>query len=102
MFPSGRVSFQHSSHVTRSFPVWVAVLIAVVLGSFAYGQSGAGQTPAGPTIVTNVDEVSFDLVVRDKKNKAVLDLKPEDITVMDKGAPVKIADLRLLNGKSGS
>ncbi len=51
-----------------------------------------------PTIVSNVDEVTLDLVVRDKKNKPVLDLKPGDIAVADSGSAVKLSDLRLVTG----
>src|ERR1035437_6738721 len=61
-------------------------------------------TPAtkseNPTIVTNVDEVTLDLVVHNKKNKPGLDLKPEDIAVTDNGAVVKLSDLRLVTGAS--
>src|ERR1700733_957194 len=55
-----------------------------------------------PTIVTNADEVTLDLVVHDKKNKPILDLKPDDVAVMDNGSPVKIADLRLVTGTSSA
>ncbi|MGD0568249.1 MAG: VWA domain-containing protein [Candidatus Sulfotelmatobacter sp.] len=60
-------------------------------------QSSAGQSP---TIVTNADEVTLDMVVRGKGNKPVLDLKPGDITVTDNGAKVTLSDLRLVTGKS--
>jgi VWFA-related protein len=57
--------------------------------------------PATPTIVSNVDEVSLDVVVRAKK-KPVLDLKPEDLAITDDGTPVKISALRLVTGDTGS
>src|SRR5580698_11094910 len=38
-----------------------------------------------PTFSTNVDEVSLDLVVHDKKHRPVLDLKPEDLAITDEG-----------------
>ncbi len=62
----------------------------------------SAQKSENPTIVTNADEVTLDLVVRDKKNKPVLDLKPGDIAVSDGGAAVKIADLRLITGPGGN
>ncbi|HEX4424107.1 MAG TPA: VWA domain-containing protein [Terriglobales bacterium] len=65
-------------------------------------QTAPDTKGAETTITTSVDEVSLDLVVRDKKNKPVLDLKPEDITLLDSGAPVKLTDLRLVTGASGS
>jgi VWFA-related protein len=88
----------------------VALLSLILLTLFAlpsYAQSGSGETtpaakPQSPAIVTNVDEVSLDLVVHTKKNKAVLDLKPEDIAVTDNGSAVKLIDLRLVTGTSAT
>jgi VWFA-related protein len=89
-------------------PIRTAAHVTTLLGLLtiflsplqAYGQAAPASKIEGPTIVTSVDEVSLDLVVRDKKNKPVLDLKPEDITLSDNGSPVKIADLRLVTGTS--
>jgi VWFA-related protein len=52
------------------------------------------------TIVSNADEVTLDLVVHDKRNKPVVDLKPEDIAVSDSGSAVKLTGFRLVTGKS--
>jgi VWFA-related protein len=64
----------------------------------------AAQEPADstPHFSTNVDEVSLDLVVHDKKHKPVLDLKPEDIAITDNGTPVKLNGFRLVRGEAGS
>jgi VWFA-related protein len=65
----------------------------------------AQTTPAkgeSPTIVSNVDEVTLDLVVHNRKNKPILDLKPEDIAVTDNGSAVKLSDLRLVTGASSA
>ncbi len=61
----------------------------------------AQQQTDKTTIVSNADEVTLDLVVHDKRNKPVVDLKPEDIAVSDSGSAVKLTDLRLVTGKSG-
>jgi VWFA-related protein len=37
------------------------------------------------------------LVVHDKKERPVLDLKPDDLTITDDGSPVKLGDLRLVD-----
>ena len=58
-----------------------------------------GQTPH---FSTNVDEVSLDLVVHDKRHKPVLDLKPEDIVITDEGTPVKLSAFRLVRGETAS
>lgn len=56
------------------------------------------QSAATPTILTSVDEVTLDMVVRNKKNKPVPDLKLGDITVSDGGTAVKLSDLRVVSG----
>jgi VWFA-related protein len=79
----------------------LAPLLLALLGSLTYAQTTAApaaQTP--PTIVTNADEVTLDMVVRGKGNKPVLDLKPGDIMVTDNGASVTLSDLRLVTGTS--
>jgi VWFA-related protein len=66
----------------------------------AAGQSAtAGQVPL---LSSNVDEVSVDLVVHDKKHKLVTDLQAGDIAVADDGAPVKVTGFRLISEGMGS
>src|SRR6266496_6412792 len=79
----------------------VALISLALIAPRGYPQTSAsaGQRP---TIVSNVEEVTLDLAVRDKKNKPVLDLKPDDIAVKDNGSPVKISNLRLVSGQSGT
>jgi len=85
-----------------------ALLAFSLLFPHAYAQTTpssappSAQTSASPTIVSNADEVTLDLVVHDKKNKPVVDLKPEDIAVSDSGSAVKITALRLVNGQPGA
>jgi VWFA-related protein len=88
----------------------VALLVPWAIGQVAGPQAAAApaaapQAPASqsntPTIVTSVDEVTLDMVVRNKKSKPVLDLKSGDIAVTDGGASVKLSDLRLVTGTSG-
>src|ERR1700678_1725676 len=55
---------------------------------------------ATPAIVTTVDEVTLDMVVRDNKNKPVLDLKPDEFWMSDNGSIVKLSGLRLVKGAS--
>ncbi len=84
-------------------------MLFLLLGSTAQGQAPA--TPPVPVPVpmdqtpsfsTNVDEVSLDLVVHDKHHKAVLDLKPEDISITDDGTPVKLNAFRLVRGETNA
>ena len=82
--------------------IGMAVLAGPMLLVSSFGQASSEKANPTQTIVSNVDEVSVDLVVRDKKDRPVLDLKPGDIAVTDNGSPVKIASLRLVNSNSHS
>jgi VWFA-related protein len=68
----------------------------------AQAAAAAAPTDAALSLTTTVDEVSLDLVVRTKKNKPILDLKPSDLAVTDNGSPVNLADLHLITGESKS
>jgi len=47
-------------------------------------------------------EIRLNLVVLDKKNKLVLDLKSGEIAITDGDSPVNLSNLRLVNGKEKS
>src|SRR5581483_6425412 len=53
-----------------------------------------------PAIVSKVEEVSLNLVVRTKRGKPVPDLKAGDLRIFEDGAPARISDLRLVTGSS--
>jgi len=90
----------------------VFLVSALLLTPFGRSQVAAGNNATGKTqsaaaggstaIVRNVQEVSLDLAVHNKKNKAVLDLKPADIAVIDNGSPVEISDLHLVSGANAA
>ena len=88
----------------------VAILTLVLLAPRGIAQTApasssdtpAAQKSVSPSIVTSADEVTIDLVVRNKKNEAVLDLKPPDIAITDGGSAVKVSDLRLVTGQSAA
>jgi VWFA-related protein len=85
----------------------VALLTFSFLVPGGYGQITPSQTTSAtksdsPTIISNVDEVTLDLVVHDRKNKPILDLRPEDIAVTDNGSAVKLSDLRLVTATAGT
>jgi hypothetical protein len=64
--------------------------------------STTAQEGSVPTLSTNVDEVSLDLVVRTKGGKPILNLIPGDLAITDNGVPVKLSDLHLVKGTSES
>jgi VWFA-related protein len=47
----------------------------------------------------NPDAINLDIVVLDKKDKPVLDLKPEEVVITDGDSPVSLSSLRLLTEK---
>lgn len=80
----------------------VIVMLLALLGVAAAAPWACAQGPVQPASQTvdfsaNVDEVSLDLVVHDKKNKPVLDLTQGEIAVSDNGAPVPLKSLRLVS-----
>jgi VWFA-related protein len=87
----------------------VALLTLMLFVARGFGQAAPVANGGAPpeqksensTIVTNADEVNVDLVVHNRKNDPVLDLKPEDIAVTDSGSAVKLSGLRLVTGQSG-
>ena len=78
----------------------VIVIFCLLLNGTGYSQTTVEKKSPDVTIETNVDEVSIDMVVRGKKNKPVLDLKPGDLSVSDDGTQAKISDLRIISGNS--
>lgn len=91
-----------SSFISRIGPL-VAVLawFSAVFAGYSFGQAEPPKAPSEQATSINVNEVSLDMVVRDKKGKLVSDLKPEDFSVTDGGTAVKISSLRLVSGDGG-
>ena len=75
------------------------LLLAIPVMGQATTDSGSGSSTS--SLVKNVDEVSIDFAVRNKK-KQVPDLKPQDVVVTDDGSVVKLSDLRLVTEQSGA
>jgi VWFA-related protein len=104
------VSTIQPGQLVKTIRTLLALLAIALFVPGTHGQTIAGQNAAqttapaavAPTIVTTVDEVTLDLVVRDKKHKPVLDLKPDDIAVTDNSSTVKLSDLRLVTGATSS
>src|ERR1700722_4616376 len=95
--------------VRKTITPFFALLSLIFCVPSIFGQSTPqSATPpptaapaASPAIITTVDEVTLDLVVR-QKNKPVLDLKPGDLAITDNGLPVKLSDLHLVTGESAA
>ena len=65
-------------------------------------QSAPAPVNQAPGMSTNVNEVSLDLVVHDKRHNAILDLKPEDLVVTDDGIPVKLTGFHLVSANAAA
>ena len=74
---------------------------------FCCGATLQSQAPVellqqGQVLKTDVNEVSLDLIVHDKRQAAVLDLKPDDLQVTDDGVPVKLSEFHLVSGEAAA
>ncbi|MGH9495706.1 MAG: VWA domain-containing protein, partial [Candidatus Sulfotelmatobacter sp.] len=73
--------------------------LAVFLLVFPFlAQAGGNQEPSRPVIRTTTREVALDLVVRDKHNHAVTDLRPDEVEVFEDGVKQDIRVFRSVKG----
>src|SRR5215467_101360 len=77
---------------------WLCGVIAIAVGTFAYAQQSQAPESQAPAIKAKAEEVVLDVVVRDKKGRAMNDLKPEDFQIFDNGEQKQIASFRLVQG----
>jgi len=62
-------------------------------------QNAADQAPS-TTVRTSAQEVLLDMVFRDKKGRAIRDVKPEEIHIFEEGTEQKVSSFRLVEGKN--
>src|ERR1700722_7094323 len=60
----------------------------------------AAQESSTPLIRSTTQEVLLDVVVRDKKEHLIRNLKPEDIRVLEDGVPQKLKGFRFTDAES--
>jgi len=65
----------------------------------ASGQATSSQAPS-PNVRSTAQEVVLDMVFRDKKGRAIHDLRPEEIHVLEDGVEQKVTSFRLVEGKA--
>ena len=78
-----------------------SLCLTVVLGIAQAQTQPAAQVPANgqePTFKAGGEEVVLDVVVRDKKNRVVKDLKATDFEVIDNGEKRPVKSFRLVEG----
>jgi VWFA-related protein len=79
----------------------ISVCLAVVLGIAQAQTEQDSQAPVNgqePSFKAGGEEVVLDVVVRDKKNRAVKDLKAADFEVLDNGQKRTVKSFRLVQG----
>ena len=81
--------------MARLLPV---VVTSVMLAFPLLSQTKAPQEPAQPVIRTTTREVMLDLVVRDKHQHPVTDLRPEEVEVFEDGARQNVRSFRNVQG----
>ena len=82
---------------STAISLW-ATAVAVSSGPAVLAQQPQTTTPAEDTVKARTNEVLLDVVVRDKKGRAVNDLKAEDFHILDNGEAQKVASFRLVQG----
>jgi VWFA-related protein len=75
------------------------LLVAVFSVPRACGQAAPQPVNPGVESPRNADQVYLDLVVADKNDRPVLDLKPDEIAITDGDSPVTLNNLSLVTGK---
>jgi len=75
-----------------------AAAIVLCAGAAVGGRQSQAPASSGRSVQTRSEEVLLDVVVRDKKGRAVNDLKQEDFHVLDNGDPKPIKSFRLVQG----
>lgn len=83
------------------FPIRFPAVIFIAIAMTTEIPVAATTQPAGEStsLQADADPVKLDLAVRDRHNKPVLDLKPQELSILDNGAKVSVSDLHLINGK---
>src|SRR6059058_2246719 len=82
---------------STAISLW-ATAVAVSSGPAVLAQQPQTTTPAEDTVKARTNEVLLDVVVRDKKGRAVNDLKAEDFHILDNGEAQKVTSFRLVQG----
>src|ERR1700758_1952481 len=79
-----------------------AAFVSVLATFSAHGQNPQTTSDQGAstTIRSTAQEVVLDMVFRDKKGKAIHDVRPEEIHVLEDGVEQKVTSFRLVEGKT--
>ncbi|HEX8889209.1 MAG TPA: VWA domain-containing protein [Pyrinomonadaceae bacterium] len=76
--------------------LFASVCIAVMTIASRAQTQPASEQQSGQKVVVNAGEVLFDVVVRDKKGRAVYDLRPSDLEVYEDGVAQQVNSFHLV------
>jgi hypothetical protein len=79
-----------SNHLASSM-----LLGAALAASLFFARAQQAVAPPASASSSAVDAMQLSLVAHDKRDKPVLDLKPDDLTITDDGSPFRQDNLRL-------
>ena len=80
--------------------VWL--LSGCCLEAQQQSQQNTSRPAASPTVRSTTQEVVLDMVFRDKKGRAIHDIRPEEIHVLEDGVEQKVTSFHLVEGKSAA
>jgi VWFA-related protein len=86
--------------MNRLFAPLAGLLFLIAPPTHGQTQAATSDQTTTPTVRSNVQEVVLDMVFRDKKGKAIRDVRPEEIHVLEDGAEQKLTSFRLVEGTS--
>ena len=81
-----------SNHLASSM-----LLGAALSASLLFARAQQAVAPPALASPSAVDAMQLYLVAHDKRDKSVVDLKPDDLTITDDGSPVRLDNLRLVD-----
>src|SRR5215469_13279560 len=79
----------------------VCLLSGCSLEAQQQSQQNTSSQAAPPTVRSTTQEVVLDMVFRDKKGRAIHDIRPEEIHVLEDGVEQKVTSFHLVEGKPG-
>lgn len=85
---------------------WSILLAVFLLSAFSLAaqqpsQQSTSSQASAPTVRSTANEVVLDMVFRDKKGRAIHDIRPEEIHVLEDGVEQKVTSFHLVEGKPG-
>jgi len=82
----------------RLFTSLIVLLFAALCSAAQSQPQAANPEQSNTTLRSTAQEVLLDMVFRDKKGKAIRDVRPEEIHILEDGVEQNLASFRLVEG----